>query len=403
MDKIRPAVQPLLAPPSVAPQPNRRSFPSLVASGFLLSVSTALSIYIHSSFLKTLVPEEMVGYLFTLASALTFFVIYNYWRLVSRYGNHETLLAVVGLQMLSAIVLACNISPVTSIVAFVVFMILSTVSIINYDLWMEPMTRNVETGRIRGVFWTATNLGFLISPFMTGLLAERYGFGPAYLASAGVLIPAWVIIFISRNHRAPKTLYNPHQSTRAMLLRIVRSPNLRGIFAISTLLFVFYSLMVVYSPLFLIRAGLDWKEIGTIFTIMLLPFVLIEYPAGWLADNYIGETEMLTLGFSLVGISTLLMLKADRFSEFALTLFFSRVGASLVEIMRESYFYKQVDAEDLDLIEAFRNTVTIAYTFAPLFASFALLFGVTIKAVLATLGVVMLLATGIPVTMEDTK
>ena len=55
-----------------------------------------------------------------------------------------------------------------------------------------------------------------------------------------------------------------------------------------------YAWMVIYTPLHMLDLGFTWEEIGQIFTIMLIPFVLVEYPAGWLADKYIGETEMMS-------------------------------------------------------------------------------------------------------------
>lgn len=411
---VQPATQPTVAPsqPVVAPAlptlapgaaPAKRTFPKILSTGFLVAASTALSLYIHSSFLKTIVPEAVVGYLFTLAYALTFFAIQNYWRLIARFGNQKVLLGIITLQMAAAILLASPIHDLISIAAFVVFVMTMTMNIINFDLWLEPLTNNEETGRVRGMFWTAVSLGFVVSPLLTGTLVSRFGFGAAFLSSAVVMIPAWVIIFSSLRDKQGVTQYRKHEPSGAMLGRIITNHDLRGVFVISLMLYAFYAWMVVYTPIYLVNAGLNWQEIGLLFMIMLIPFVIIDYPAGWLADKYLGETEMLTLGFAIMGVSVLLMLKADTFMEFALTLFFSRVGASLVEMMRETYFYKKVDAHDLDLIDAYRNTATVGNIIAPLIASFFLLSGVELSDLMVGLGVAMILCTGIPITMVDTK
>lgn len=403
MEKLQPQAVPSIAPLQPVLRPARRTFVKILSSGFLVAASTALSVYIHSSFLKTMVSEQVVGYLFTVAYALTFFAIQNYWRVIARFGNQNTLLGVVSLQMLCGILLASPIHPAVSIAAFVGMTMLTTINIINYDLWLEPFTRNEETGRVRGAFWTAVNLGFVASPLFTGALVSLYGFGPAYLASAVVLIPAWLIVFTGRNHDHAQVRYRQHQPILQLVRKIWRNKDMRGIFSISLMLYLFYAWMVIYTPLYLVRASMGWDEIGIMFTIMLLPFVLIEFPAGWLADHYLGETEMLTLGFALMGIAVLLMMKADTFLEFTLTLFLTRVGASLVEIMRESYFYKKVNAEDLDVINVFRNTASVGHLTAPILASALLLFGLDISDIFVVLGVLMIFCTGIPVTMEDTK
>ena len=50
--------------------------------------------------------------------------------------------------------------------------------------------------------------------------------------------------------------------------------------------------------------GFDWKSIAIIFTVMLLPFVLIQAPLGRYSDN-IGERKILMLGFFVTAISTI--------------------------------------------------------------------------------------------------
>ena len=47
-------------------------------------------------------------------------------------------------------------------------------------------------------------------------------------------------------------------------------------------------------------------------------------------------------------------------------LFMSRVGIAGVEVLRDSYFYKQVDADDTDLIAFFRTTRPVANIVATL-------------------------------------
>ena len=65
--------------------------------------------------------------------------------------------------------------------------------------------------------------------------------------------------------------------------------------------------MVIYTPIYLHEhIGLPWSDIGIIFTIMLLPFVLFEFPAGKLADGKWGEKEPPIIGIILIAVSTAL-------------------------------------------------------------------------------------------------
>ena len=88
---------------------------------------------------------------------------------------------------------------------------------------------------------------------------------------------------------------------------------------------------------------------------MLLPFVVLEWPAGELADRFWGEKEMMSVGFFLMGIALLTMPFIPKaFVIWMLILLLSRIGASLVEITTESYFFKKIDAKDTGILAIFR-------------------------------------------------
>lgn len=103
---------------------------------------------------------------------------------------------------------------------------------------------------------------------------------------------------------------------------------------------------------------------------MLLPFLLFELPAGILSDKKIGEKEILVVGFVIMSVSTFIIptLSAPIFWIWTVILFATRIGAALVEISSESYFFKHVKEEDTGLISLFRMTRPLSYVIAPLFA-----------------------------------
>ena len=123
--------------------------------------------------------------------------------------------------------------------------------------------------------------------------------------------------------------------------------------------------MIIYTPIYLHSTlGFEWSELGIIFTVMLLPFVLLEWPAGELADRLWGEKEIMSTGFLIICVSLLIMPFIGKvFWAWMVILFISRVGASLVETMTESYFFKHVKAEDTGLLSIFRLTRSVGNIF----------------------------------------
>src|SRR4030042_4394082 len=110
---------------------------------------------------------------------------------------------------------------------------------------------------------------------------------------------------------------------------------------------------------------------------MLIPFVLFQYPAGYLADTRFEERDMMAVALLILGVSTvsIYFLGPASTAVWAGVLFVTRIGASLIEILRDSYFYKRIDQTDVDITDFFRTVRPVAYIIgSPLAAPVALRF-----------------------------
>ena len=138
---------------------------------------------------------------------------------------------------------------------------------------------------------------------------------------------------------------------------------------------------------------------------MLIPFPLIEWPLGKLADKKYGEKEIMTIGFALLGLSTIALTAIMSKSVFAwaLALFITRIGAATVEIMVETYFFKTVNAKDPNTLGFFRVTRSISYFIAPLITGFVLIFTTDQSFTFIALGILCLLAMIPAWTLKDTN
>jgi MFS family permease len=150
--------------------------------------------------------------------------------------------------------------------------------------------------------------------------------------------------------------------------------------------------MVIYTPIYLYaHLGFNWKEIATIFTIMLLPFVLIQFPLGKYSDK-IGEKKMLILGFLVASIATLSLffIKKSEVWIWAVALFTTRIGAAIIEIMSDVYFFKHITKENDEFIAIYRNTAPVSYVLAPFVAFIVFSFIPLFNFIFIILGTLML-------------
>ena len=163
--------------------------------------------------------------------------------------------------------------------------------------------------------------------------------------------------------------------------------------------------MIIYMPIYLHQhIGFSWSQIGLIFSIMLVPFVVLDFPLGKLSDK-IGEKKMLLIGFAIISLSVLAipLIKTQTLLFWTGILFLTRVGAATIEVMSESYFFKIVHEENADAISFFRNTAPLSFIIAPLCAIPVLLFIPSFEYIFFVLGAVLLLGLFTALRLKDVK
>ncbi len=375
---------------------------SILLIGFIYAVQLVLPLYAASSFLSTFTNEQAVGMLFTFGSVVTVIGAFFIERILERFGNYKTsiTLIVMSMGLLYGLISGGSIWVVGT--CFV--LVTATIALLglNLDIYLETYTDTGHTGGVRGLYMSVCNIGWVMAPLLGAMLI---GAGNNY---RNVYIGAFSLLFIllylvHKNLRGFKDPHYSHIALTRTLSRVLEHHNLSKLFAANIILNTFYAWMVIYIPIYLhTTIGFSWDQIGMILTIMLLPFIIFQFPAGKLADKGLGEKKMMSIGFLILGVSTmsLAFLHGNNFIAWTLALFVTRIGAAVAEVMIEAYFFKKVSAENADLLSSFRITRYIAYIIAPAITAIGL-FYTTSANVFIILGLIVLWALRYSLTIKD--
>ena len=383
--------------------PHSKPLYAICLLGFVFTMHLALPVYINSTFLSTFADENIVGLIYTACSILTIIGLVYFSSLLRKLGNYRVITTLMLIQILALIGLIVSKSLLFVAPIFILNIALTNIIILNMDIFIEHDTTNKTVGSIRGLFLTITNTAWILSPMLAGVLLDGTNeYWKIYSAAILFLIPALIILHLNfRNFKDPIYTDVPARTT---LHKIWADPNLYRIFMANIILNLFYAWMVIYTPIYLHKyIGFDWEVIGLIFTIMLIPFVLLDMPLGRLADKKYGEKEMMSIGFVIMAISTALISIINDNSAWiwALILFTTRIGASIIEIMIETYFFKKVGEKDANMLSMFRSTRAIAYIIAPAFFGASLWF-VDYRYTFIILGIISLYGLRYSLTIKDT-
>ncbi|HLN19402.1 MAG TPA: MFS transporter [Patescibacteria group bacterium] len=352
---------------------NSRKMNLISVVAFLMGFAQAVLLYVMSSYFKQASGIENVGPFYLISYTITLIIFFNLHKIIKRTGKSNAFFFSLFFKIITIVVLMNWEPSFFTIIVLMLYIILGNLEWLSMDILIESFSTDVMSGRIRGKHLTILNAGLLLGPFVSTSLLEKYDFWGVFFT---LFIFNSLIFVISLfglanvNHK-----FESNISARGVIKKIIKRKNIMRAYYISFALEFFYALMVIYTPLYLRDLGMSWEEIGYAFTVMLIPFVLLQYPMGILADKKFGEKEFIIIALFVMFFSTLAIFftGSKEVIVWSMLLFFTRVGAALVEILRDSYFFKRIDSRDVDAIDFFRTAQSSAYIAASVISLIALL------------------------------
>lgn len=358
---------------------------------FLMGFAQATLIYVMSTYFKLSIGTDNVGIFYAVSYIIFLIILLNLHKFVRALGKSNVFYFSLFAKLIVIFGLILVEPSKLGILLMIAYIILGHIEWVALDFIIEEVSTDRMSGRIRGMHLTILNAGFLFGPFVSTYFLDKINFHGVFIFA--LIFNIFVFIFALLGFRKVNKRFEQKLRVLDILKKVLARKNIMRIYYISFVLEFFYALMVIYTPIYLRDLGFSWGEIGRIFTVMLIPFVIFQYPAGLLADKKMGEKELLILAVFIMGISTMLIysIGAGSVLSWALILFVTRIGASLIEILRDSYFYKRIDCRDVDVIDFFRTSLPMAYIFATILSSFVFLF-LPIKFVFILTGIIVLSA-----------
>lgn len=351
---------------------NRQKVRFLSILSFGIGFLDAFFLYIISSYFASLSGEGFVGGFYFIIYIGVLLVLMYLQPILHRIGSVRLLLLLYTVLIGASFFLSLSSPNWLGAITLLFFLVANNVIGPITDIILEDFSADTVSGRVRGFYLTVLNTGLLLAPFASTWTLAHYGYeGVFTVLTIGYAIVLITAIIGLRHHRtySAKRIY-----FLTTLQKVIQQKNLLYIYSISWLLEFFYIIMIVYSPLLLRSFGYSWTDIGSVFTFMLIPFVLLQYPLGVLADKKWGEKELLFLSIVLIGITTtaVALLKTHALWLWGILLFATRIGAAGIEVLRDSYFYKQISKTDADIVAFFRTARPVANIFASIIGLFFL-------------------------------
>ncbi|MBP6060778.1 MAG: MFS transporter [Candidatus Pacebacteria bacterium] len=361
-------------------------------AGFIFSIPIAMMSYINSSFLSTFVDEKFVGMVYLLGSVAAIAALLIAPVILRKMGGYKFIILLILLDSLTILAFATTKSLAVVVLAFIFGFALNNTIIFSLDEFLKILSKNSSMGGTRGIYLTLTNLAWILSQILFIIIGSegKFSFRLIYFISFFLMLVFFVLSALALRH-IPDPNYDKKRIWKS-IKEFIKNKNLMRAYGMNLLLHVFYATMVIYTPIYLsAHIGLEWKAIGIIFAIMLLPFSILPISAGKYSDK-IGERRMLMFGFFIISFSTLslFLIHSKEIWIWATLLFITRIGAAMIEVMSDVYFFKHIKAENDEFVGVYRNAIPMSFIVGPLVASVTFYFVPAFNFIYLVLGAIML-------------
>ena len=348
----------------------------LYAINFFLSFHFYFLLYIQSSFITQFISENLLLYVYGGAALISLLLFLIVPKILERFMDTKIAFYLTVAEVIFCVILATNTSASVIVPVFIMQQGLLPIISFVLDILIDHNSKIENTGRIRGLTFTAANIALVISPFLVGSIVQKLNLPSIYFFSLIMIVPLFILFMPIQNRIAQPVFKKISIKTSLHALWSNKQKGIRQVFMINLILQMFYTWMVIYSPLYLLKLGFNWSQIGLIFSVMLLPFLILELPLGFLADTSIGHKKILFISTFIMSLSTLAfaLCTSPNIILWMLILFMTRVGASGLEMMSESYFFKHIEEQNVYDVSLFRATRPISQLIAPVIASMSILY-----------------------------
>ncbi len=369
---------------------------------FLVGFLDAFFIYILSTYFSLVSHSENVGVFYFVAFSVVLLSLFFLQPLIRLIGRARVLYLTLGMSICASAVLASASRDWIVLGAALMLIVTTNVTWVALDILLESFSKDQVSGTIRGLYLTILNAGLLAAPFLSLKTLEEFNYSGVFF----ILVIGYTLVFIIAllGFRNDNRVFQEKLQLRVTIRKMLINRNLLRIYHISFAMEFFYALMIVYTPIYFLSLGYSWSDMGIVFTVMLLPFVLLQYPLGVLADRYFGEKEMLfgSIVIATLATATIPFLGVANLVVWGAVLFMTRVGIAGIEVLRDAYFYKQIDGNNMDIIAFFRTTRPLANIIGAVFSVVALLF-LPLSSIFFVIALVLLFSLSQAYLLDDTE
>lgn len=237
------------------------------------------------------------------------------------------------------------------------------------SILVNNSSKKKNLGGSEGKYFTVMNLGMFLGILNGGIIAKSYSYTTVFSCASLFFLGIYAIsgsMGLKETHIKRKE----SESSIKNAIAFFSDAKLRKIFVSNLGLYFWSFVAFLYLPIILMSFGFNFDKIGVIFAIMIVPYILLEYPIGRLAEKE-GSRKYIFLGFFAIALTSFLIyVNYGAINSMILFFFLASMGAAAIEPLNEMELDKHSKKSNIvENLSIFKTSLRIAQFLGPLSAA----------------------------------
>ncbi|MBI4116761.1 MFS transporter [Candidatus Pacearchaeota archaeon] len=297
-------------------------------------IDTIWSVYVNGFFHN----ESLVGFFSGFLSVLSFLSFFFIVPLVAR-SNKSVLysLALITSAFLY-VIFAVNKNLFVFIVLSIAISIIISIKITTAGIMVKDKSDKKSLSKNEGVVYSFNNVAWVLGPLLGSLILVQFGHSAIFFAAALLIFLGFILFKISGINDSNK-VKNVSNNVLGNFFDFFRDKERVISYIVSLGVTIWWSLIYLYIPLFIIDSGLKEKDIGIFLFFTAIPLILFEYVFSRMAGKY-GFKKFFLFGYIMVSLIALIAFFMTNVYWILGILVLGSVGMAMLEPTTEAYFFK---------------------------------------------------------------
>ena len=306
---------------------------------FMISLASSLvdtiwAVYVNGFFHN----ESLVGFFSGFLSVLSFLSFFFIVPLVARSNKSALYSLALIVSAFLYVVFAVNKNLFVFIVLSIAISIIISIKITTAGIMVKDKSGRKSLSKNEGVVYSFNNVAWVIGPLIGSLILTQFGHSAIFFAAASIIFLGFILFKISgiNDSNRVKKMDN---NVIGNFFYFFRDKDRVISYVISSGVTIWWALIYLYIPLFIIDSGLKERDIGIFLFATAVPLILFEYVFSKMAGKY-GSKKFFLVGYFIVSLIALsAFFVSDVYAVLGI-LVLGSVGMAMLEPTTEAYFFE---------------------------------------------------------------